>query len=475
MMTPVPDRKQKWIGLSFGIVVTLLTVHFLINPKPDTQEPFYALDAWAYDRLLIKRNALQSVSDKNLPEIFIITCDEASFSSLQLLDDPRSAQWPWSPALFAQVVNRLDRLGAAVIGIDKLFVEPHLLNELDRPGRLEAQLADACAKHGKTVLASKFEAVRFDEFSEASTIVKPLKILQDASAFGFISLPLDPDGSIRRASSRIQHQERSYDSFASEIVRLYRQTNPSALSSFHHNTFYIAYDGKPFDSFPFFLFVDGLYEQFSDTFFGDNEDDDGFASFDINRFKNSIVLIGATAGELHDVYKSPISVQPIPGVEIHANIVKTLLSENFLNPVGDRLQRWMVLILTAAICILYSFVSIRVGLLGSFIGVVGWIAGGSFALLYGGTVVRIVTPAVCLGLAPIASFAFRYFSELRTLADYLEKRVEERTAQLETANHELKKSQLQLIQSEKMASLGQLVAGIAHEINNPINFNVSYM
>lgn len=55
----------------------------------------------------------------------------------------------------------------------------------------------------------------------------------------------------------------------------------------------------------------------------------------------------------------------------------------------------------------------------------------------------------------------------------LEVRVKERTSELNTALEDLKQAQSQLIEQEKMASLGQLTAGIAHEINNPINFVTS--
>jgi len=60
--------------------------------------------------------------------------------------------------------------------------------------------------------------------------------------------------------------------------------------------------------------------------------------------------------------------------------------------------------------------------------------------------------------------------QLSELINNLENRVQERTQELTKAYKRLKQSQTQLIQSEKMASLGQMVAGVAHEINTPLGY-----
>lgn len=201
----------------------------------------------------------------------------------------------------------------------------------------------------------------------------------------------------------------------------------------------------------------------------------------INRILNAFIILDLIAGLLSIFSYYYLSYQIINTIALLGAVV-LLLCGIILSVKGYRAARfyliaWSFFLISVIIYVLETYSLVSFNLLTQNIILVG--SGIEITLLSFALADKINTYKKDKELSQARALQASREKEqvVREQNIILESKVRERTFKLEQTNEELnqamnnlKKAESQLVHAEKMASLGQLTAGIAHEINNPINF-----
>ncbi len=227
--------------------------------------------------------------------IVIVSIDQDSFDELDLA-------WPWPRALHGRLLDALRAAKPAAIGFDILFAEPSSRGPAD-----DKALADAVGRAGNVVLAAARTVVSQATFVKEN-LTPPIRTIRErAAGFGTVNFAFDPDGFVRSGFLLLQHQDRDIPSFDRQLHRLAVAAGVPSAPLPKTRTVLINYRGGPktFPTIPYYRILAG--------------------EIDPDDFHGKIVLVGATSPTLHDIFPTPFARNGMPGVEVHANIIETLL------------------------------------------------------------------------------------------------------------------------------------------------------
>lgn len=404
------------------------------------------------------------------PGIALVKIDEMS------LDHPKSGPWPWPRGRHAEFLYSMDReeVRPAVIGYD-LFFEGE--NPKDEPGDTSFAYR-AGDLGGRIVLGyflekgylSRYEKdtdkekrlrsfalpvsggipARLEKFDKVSL---PFLKLAEVSALGFSNISRDIQGGTRRIRLLGMYQGQVYPSldlllfmrFLGVEPRQVKVTPGAVILEKDAKTrrvipvtpegeIWIDYYGHPKAPLNAYSFIQVLYR---DTFLAPDEEKK------LERaLKNKIVLTGRTALSLGDTYATPFDENQ-PGIYVRAQALGNLLEGRYLKRAEPGVSAAILILFGFGVILALMFLplvqaALTLAVLAAVYFALAWFL---FARAYW---LDLAVPGLAMPALFTGVLCYRYF----------------------TALEELKKTQNQLLHSAKMAMIGQVSSGMAHEFRN---------
>lgn len=354
------------------------------------------------------RDSLYTRSDPS-DKIVIIAIDEKSTKP-----KPEGLERfsKWSRSNYIQLLDKLADEQAKVIMFDILFVNRtenlsfedinQFIYSLDKSLSSSEKLAayEAFLKSHSNAIKSPVDlefASKLKEFNNVilaydyhpEGVLYPIPELAANAKLGDRQGDPDEDGVFRK--DKVQFNDEEVDSLAIAAAKEYLGPDKSELPLVDGDL-WVNYFGDPY-SYQMISFVDVVNGKF----------DKGF-------FKDKIVLIGLTTfREVSDVNLTPKSNKiPMPGVEIWANEIQTIIDGQFLNPQGLIGQILTVTLIAIGLTILLNYLGIISAIIVSLLAILLYL--GAAHLAYrNGTLMNMVYPFIAIILTYLGSWVYKFF------------------------------------------------------------------
>ena len=437
-------------GVSIGLASVLVVLALGATRALDLPE------LWLYDWRIRSAAAPDRVSK----DIVLVEIDDGS---LQVLE-PVIGRWPWPRALHALLVDYLARGNPKAIVIDVGFWEKEregryaFLGEEITGEQSDRALAEAVQRAGNViVLADAVNQGQYpvDENGKSLTrewsappyrlspVVQERALIQppydaltaSAARLGTNFLALEEGGSARRIAPFIRQGDRYLPSLGMAAALHALDVKPEDVAVEDgllrvrdrriplvgtrargddgvwrsHPTMMINYGApptiggeRPYKSYS----VSDLLKSQGQIIEGARPD------VDPTQFRNKIVFIGTSAAGLHDVFQTPFGEGVMPGIQLHATVTDSVLSNRFIRPAPDIYRVLAVILSAVAIGLTAAFLSFNVGSAITVAIALGW-SWLAVAAFRDGLWLNLFQPVLGMAIALFGGTTYRYFVEDR--------------------------------------------------------------